>query len=679
MRAKIIFFLLFITSELTAQNELSSWEETLEQLASEGGNWQNDIEDWEETKEHLKESPLNINTATKQDWEGFPFLTPKQIEEILFYLYRFKEMKSVSDLLLVEEMDIDTYHLLAPYVCVQPIPKKEMPTLKEIGKYGKHLILARGDIPLYQREAYKIPEKVLPSDINKYYLGPGWSHSLRYQFHYGNKVYAGITADKDAGEQFFGKGTHGYDYYSLYFFLQNIGRLKSLALGNYRAGFGLGLVMSNDFLMGKSTSLSTLCNRSGGFKKHSSTDEFNYFRGGAVCYELFKSFAISAFYSHRDLDGILSKDTLTSIQEGGTHRTYRELERKNVVTEQMFGTHLEYVNNGLRLGVTALYYFFDRLYYRPIRNYNRYYFRGQSNSNYGVNYRYRFHRFSFEGETAVSENGAIATLNVLNYTPLKPYRFTLLHRYYDKKYQAEFARSFSEGGDVQNENGVYVGMETSLIHHIKLSGYIDVFQFPWVKYGVDAPSSGFDGQLQGIYHPKHSLQLTVRYRFREKGKNQTIADQPKMINAFLQHRIRVQCDWTPNKTYALRTLIDVNKCGFGQGSQSSGFQWMGSGSVKCPHLPLSFDALVSFFATDDYESRVTLYEKGPLYAFSFPSFYGRGEHYMGIIRYDISDHLMVLGKFSQTIYQDRDHISSGIDLIEGNKKSDLQVQLRYQF
>ena len=37
---------------------------------------------------------------------------------------------------------------------------------------------------------------------------------------------------------------------------------------------------------------------------------------------------------------------------------------------------------------------------------------------------------------------------------------------------------------------------------------------------------------------------------------------------------------------------------------------------------------------------------------------------------------MLLVKFGQTIYQDRETIGSGNDLIQGNKKADLQMQLR---
>lgn len=102
---------------------------------------------------------------------------------------------------------------------------------------------------------------------------------MRYNFHYGDYLQIGVTGEKDAGEPFFAlHNRKGYDYYSFYFLIKNLGRLKALALGNYRLSFGQGLVLSTDFRLGKTFSMSTTEYRTGGIRKHSSTDEYNYFR-----------------------------------------------------------------------------------------------------------------------------------------------------------------------------------------------------------------------------------------------------------------------------------------------------------------------------------------------------------------------------------------------------------------
>lgn len=71
--------------------------------------------------------------------------------------------------------------------------------------------------------------------------------------------------------------------------------MKSLALGNYKLSFGQGLVLGTDFGLGKTFSMSASEYRTGGIRKHGSTDEYNYFRGAAATVEIlrFWSFPLS--------------------------------------------------------------------------------------------------------------------------------------------------------------------------------------------------------------------------------------------------------------------------------------------------------------------------------------------------------------------------------------------------
>ena len=74
-----------ITSAVKAQNtNLMLWEENLEQLATEAGST-----DWEDELEELSHrltQKLNLNTATRQQLEMFPFLSDIQVENLLAYV-----------------------------------------------------------------------------------------------------------------------------------------------------------------------------------------------------------------------------------------------------------------------------------------------------------------------------------------------------------------------------------------------------------------------------------------------------------------------------------------------------------------------------------------------------------------------------------------------------------------
>lgn len=65
------------------------WEELAEQLAADDDEgsfqWDNNFEELTD----LKENPINLNTATKEQLERFPFLSDRLIENILYYLYKY--------------------------------------------------------------------------------------------------------------------------------------------------------------------------------------------------------------------------------------------------------------------------------------------------------------------------------------------------------------------------------------------------------------------------------------------------------------------------------------------------------------------------------------------------------------------------------------------------------------
>lgn len=135
------------------------WEENLEQLAvDEDYSWEAELE---ELSRCLQE-PVNLNTATREQLEQFPFLSDLQVENLLAYVYIHGQMQTVYELQLVEEMDKRTIELLLPFVCVRQTDKENRyPSLKKMLKYGRHEVLTRLDIPFYTRKGYE-----------KNYLGP---------------------------------------------------------------------------------------------------------------------------------------------------------------------------------------------------------------------------------------------------------------------------------------------------------------------------------------------------------------------------------------------------------------------------------------------------------------------------------------------------------------------------
>ena len=648
-----------VLEDLSVNNDINNSVNSL--------NWENELE---ELSNRMQE-PVNLNVATREQLEQFPFLSDIQIEHLLAYIYIHGQMETIYELQLVEELDRQTIQYLLPFVCIKAInnePAFRWKTmLKDAGRYGKNEVLTRLDIPFYKRKGYEHT-----------YLGPSVYNSVKYTFRYRDQLYAGGVAEKDAGEPFAAlHNRYGYDYYSFYLLLQNCGRLKSLAVGNYRLSFGQGLVMSTDYLLGKTIYASSFNNRSTGIKRHSSTDEYNYFRGVATTVALTKRLSVSAFYSHRNMDGVVTDGEITSVYKTGLHRSRKEADKKNLLTSQLTGGNVSYQQNHIRLGITGVYYVFNRPYEPELTGYSKYNIHGNHFYNLGIDYAYRWRRFSFQGETAIGKQGW-ASLNRLQYSPVQDIQFMLIHRFYSYDYWAMYAHSFGEGSTVQNEQGYYVGLETTPFSHWRFFVSFDLFSFPWKKYRINKPSRGTDGLIQATFTPRTNLSMYLKYRYKQKERDLTGSKGTLTLPIF-HHQLRYRLNYSLNDVFSSRTTLDYNHFHSQDRAATKGYQVTQMISSQLPWTRLFADVQGSYFCTDDYDSRVYVSEKGLLYTFYTPSFQGRGFRCAVRLRYELNKHWLFITKFGETIYLNRNEIGSGNDLIYGNKKADIQMQLRIKF
>ena len=128
----------------------------VEQLMDEDENssfqWDTHFEELSE----LRENPININTATKEQLERFPFLSDQLVENILYYLYKYGPMLTRNELWMIEDIDRQTIHYLLPFIYFET-PEKEQykPNIKRILKYGKQELSTRVDIPFYTKAGYQ--------------------------------------------------------------------------------------------------------------------------------------------------------------------------------------------------------------------------------------------------------------------------------------------------------------------------------------------------------------------------------------------------------------------------------------------------------------------------------------------------------------------------------------------
>lgn len=646
------------------------WQQLLSDLSSsedfEHVAWQ----DYEEDLEEMAQHPVNLNTATREELERMPFLTASQVEDILFYIYRYGQLKSMSELTLISSIGWYQRQLMSCFFYVADDGSKPaFPSLKNIAQYGKHEVMGMLKVPFYERKG--------DASGTDGYLGYPYKHGLRYQFRYGNSVKLGFVASQDAGEPFFGgRNTMGYDFYSFYLQVKNLGRWKNITLGRYRLNVGLGLILNNDFGFGKLSALTSLGRSSSCIiRGHSSRSSANYLQGAAATYTLLKGLELTGFLSYRQIDATLSADGggIKTILKTGLHRTVNEIAKQKVASNTLVGGNISYRHQGWHIGGTAFYTSFS-LPLTPNKSqlYKRFAPEGNAFWNASISYGYISHRLTLSGETATGDCGSIATLNAASYLCSDHFTLMALHRFYSARYYSLFSNSFSEGSDVQDENGVYLGFTWIPAHHWSITAYSDFAYFAWPKYQTRESTQSWDNLVNILFQP--SRVLTVGGRFRYKNKAGITTGRLRLYATISQKRwsAKTSFDYTMSQAEsAMKNEGDELSKGY-MVSEHIGWEWKWKKQLKG-----TLRGCLGYFHTSDFASRIYAYEPGLLYQMSFGSYYGEGIRYALVARSEIGSHLLLIAKLGTTDYFDRSHISSGLQEISRSSQTDLEIQVKW--
>ena len=659
MKALVAILLMLMPHAMVAQTE-RPWEQAFARLMTaedvESAAW----EDGYEMLCELEQHPMNLNTMTREELEALPFLTDQQVEGFIAYRDCYGPLKSMNELRVIREMDYVQIELLPFFTYIEDVPdERTFPLLQNVMKYGRHDLMGYGRIPMYERKGDK-----------NGYLGPPYRHWVRYQFNYNDYVKAGIVGSQDAGEPFFaGRNGAGYDFYSFYLQVKHLGRLENAVIGKYKVSTGVGLVLNNSFGMGKLAMLQQLGRSSNTIRPHSSRSQTAFFQGAAASVRLSDRWLVTGFLSYRPFDATLNKDaTVRTILTDGYHRTPSEMAKKNNTHSTDAGVHADYKRGGWHAGVTALYTQLDRLLKPDMATlYRRYYAQGRRFVNVSTDYSYLHPHFALHGETAIDGDGHLATINSLSAKLADGLSMMLLQRFYSYRYTALYAQAVSEGGHVQNESAVYLGLNWQPSPKWHLQAYTDYAYFPWARYQVSQSSHAWDNLFSGSYDGKR-WSVTTRYRLHLRQKDNV--ENTALVNQ-VEHRGRLAFSWRADH-FSWTTQTDVVV------TSQSQWGYMLSQAVDRQWRALKLYLHAGYFHTNSYDGRLYVYERGPLYSFAFPAYYGEGLRFALMAQGKVGP-LTLCAKVGTTHYLDRQTIGTGLQQIDSSTMTDVDLQVRWRF
>lgn len=531
-------------------------------------------------------------------------------------------------------------------------------------KVQQNLIL-RGDLCLNIREGYHdvTPEKI---SAGKAYLGSPWNQTLRYKLQIGDVWSAGIVLSKDAGEAYRSRfpmsdSYSGYISYRAPTRNYNSFFVQRFILGNYRLNLGSGLILNQQFSFGKNMQNETFLANSTSVSPHSSSDEYNYFQGGVAEIKAGR-FKFLPFISFKQIDAVVQNDTITSIPTDGLHRTLTEASKRHNASVINVGLHSSYSGEWYDVGANVLFTRLSHPYYRPLRAYNIYYYRGQQLSQASLDYQIRRFGFVFKGETAIDYSLNLASIGQLRHSIGEDWNCSILYRYYSQKYQQLYASAVSESSNMQGEKGASLTVNGAPLPHWQVHFTCDFFDCSNVQYGLNAPIKGFDAKAQILYSYR-DWDVNLSYRLKSK------ASFRHNLDLLLSYKLT---DGLQLKTQIRSKLYSPRD----KGGYSTGYAVAQSLSWNKDACPVKCDIQAAWFNTPDYDTRLYISEKNILYGFGIPMLNGKGMRCCLTGSYKIRPNITLDLKYAYMHYTDRDYISSGLQKIWGRNQYNLWLQLR---
>ena len=236
--------------------------------------------------------------------------------------------------------------------------------------------------------------------------------------------------------------------------------------------------------------------------------------------------------------------------------------------------------------------------------------------------------------------------------------------------------------DPQNEEGFYIGIRHGLNDKVSLSAYVDQYKFDAPRSGIDQSSQGFD--VLGLMEVDFNSDLNGYVLIRSETKDDTFTEindrgvEEEFIGEQRRSSIRTQIEYQLSKSVRLRSRIELVESQGANENKEYGMLLYQDIRVQASSK-LQIDARVTVFDTDSFDSRVFQFENDLLYVLSNTALSGQGQRVYFVLNYEPNDFLEIWFKYSLSVFENENFVSSGLNEIQGNKNSDFGIQARVKF
>lgn len=630
--------------------------------------------------------PLNLNTVDAATLGELGLLTPVQIGQLMRYRALVGPLMVIEELQAVPSFDLHTIEQILPFVTVRGQRDDYTKSVREMLRGGKSMLLLRTTRTLEQQAGYRTDE----GDEAPDFAGSPYQLYTRYQYQYGQHLSWGVTAEKDAGEAFGGPSNpYGFDFYSAHFYLHDLNRrVRDVAIGDFEAKFGQGLIMWSGFGFGKSSLVMNVKRGGRAIRRYTSVNESAFLRGAGATIGLSANWELTAFTSFKNRDANVTEiDTIadealevSALQLSGLHRTAGEIADEAQLQEWTSGLSLRRkLGMAGHIAANVVYTQFSAPLQRSDAPYNQFRFQADRLLNASLDYSYIWRNFNLYGETAMSDNGGLATVNGLLIGLSDAVDFSVMQRRYAPDFHAIYTNGFGETRGTSNEEGLYVGLQVQPSRRWQFSAYADTWRHPWLRFQVDAPSSGHEYLIQATHRPRRGAQLYVRFRHEVKERNAQQVDGPvRGLVEQVRTQGRLHFQYPISKGLEWRSRLEVSRFAL-EDRREWGWMVYQDLNIKPLDFPVDVTTRWALFDTEGFDTRIYAYESDLLYSFSIPPYQYQGSRFYVNVSYRPIKPLLVQLRYARTRFFDRETVGSGNLEIDGSARSDVRLLVRWRW
>jgi hypothetical protein len=607
---------------------------------------ESDAQQFLENLETWRNRPMDLNTISREDLVSMHLLNSLQVENFLSYRAQMGPFLNEYELQAVPGWELSDIRRMLNYTKVRSgLDQRNTQLWKGIYEGDNELLLRVGSI----RSGF------FPADAE----GDPYNRGIRYRHTYDNRLRFGFTAESDAGEAIFrGSNRNGFDFYSAHLFVQNLNAtVKTVALGDYSARFGQGVLLQTGFWPGKSAETVSVTRGGRKINAYGAFGEAFFFRGAATTLAFGEHVEITALYSNRRRDGnIVAPDTIdlespeiefSSLQTSGLHRSRGEIADEKALQEQVGGLSTEFKWKNGQITANGLYITYDKPWTPQPAPYRKYIFQGQSLAAASLDYNWRYRNWLLFGETARSDNGGMAAVNGLLVSPDQHITLTAMHRALGKDYQSIYGSPFAEVSRASNEQGMYLGADIRYIRRWQINLYADVWKHPWLRFGVGSPSRGREFLARVIWTKSKTFSAYALWQAEIKERDSDVEG----ITGLLENRrdrFRLHASYKVGPGVEFRSRIEWTVFSVQNGTTTNGFIAYQEAAIKPLSFPVTATARYAVFDTDGFDTRVYAFETDLFSAVSIPALSGRGSRAYLNLSWRVNKWLRLEGRVEQT-------------------------------